>query len=185
MGVRQLVIVGVVGVGALTAGTAAAAIGDGSDEPVIVETATTTTLEGTTTTLEEETTTTTSSTTAETTTTVEPPTTVLQPAPEPTEDAEHQRGPDPFGPAKHGLCRAFSGRSGQPGNSQAYANLFEAAGGDIEAFCADVLSSQSSDEDDDAPDDDAAEGRPEHPGKGHGRGKGHGKGAKGKGHAGG
>ena len=68
-------------------------------------------------------------------------------------------GPDPSGPAAFGLCRAFSGRAGQPGNSQAWARLNEAAGGDIAGWCAAVLADKELQRGhhDGVDDDDAAE----------------------------
>jgi hypothetical protein len=52
-------------------------------------------------------------------------------------------GPVVVGPALHGLCTAFAGRSDQPGSSVAYQNLAEAAAAArqaIQELCAAVLS---------------------------------------------
>lgn len=61
------------------------------------------------------------------------------------------RGPDANGPAKHGLCTAWTARSthgsqGKVDGSVAFANLVEAAGGadKVAAFCADVLKPRAS-----------------------------------------
>jgi hypothetical protein len=135
---RVLLTAVIVGSLVLVGGAAAAAIGD---EPT-----TTITDESTTT---AESTTIAESTTTETPTTVEATTvpTTSAPAPETQDGAEEVekvtsgegQGPDPTGPAQYGLCRAFYGRTEVPGESQAYKNLWEAAGGDIDAFCEPVL----------------------------------------------
>jgi len=194
MGIRNATIVAAVLAASVLVGGIAAASTDGAESP---DPTTTTTIDETTTTLDETTTTVeepTTTTTAEpaTTTTEAPPTTEV-PEPTTTVPAGHERGPDPNGPAKHGLCRAFAGRDGQPGSSQAYARLYEAAGGDIDGFCADVLAGDREARDDrhgTGGDDAGSSAGPAQPGRsgkgtgtgrvdgaGHGKGAGQGKGA--------
>ena len=63
-------------------------------------------------------------------------------------------GPDPTGPAKHGLCTAYfasGAATGPNGDSVAMRNLTDAAaeaGQTVEEFCADVLGDESGNDDD-------------------------------------
>ena len=153
---RALVSVGIAA-GALGLGAGAAAAvdgitqGDAGDVEV-----TTTTTDATTTTSEATTTTTTPANGAA------PPV-----AESPSTGGEPESDGAPFG-----LCNAFSGRS-QPGNSQAWQRLNEAAGGDIEGYCAEVLAEHRADkgaDDDDAEDPGSKDG---HQKKAGGEQKGH------------
>lgn len=149
---KTAVVVAGVTVGVVAAGAAVAI--SGGDGDVALD-ATDTTVEETTTVEPEETTTTaepdetTTTTTEAPTTTVEQTTTTTTDAPETTTTAPEQpafeRGPDPRGPARHGLCRAFGHRTEGPGNSVAADNLRAAAeqdGQTVEEFCAEVLAGQ-------------------------------------------
>ena len=125
----------------------------GGDGDVALD-ATDTTVGETTTVEPEETTTaepdeTTTTTTEAPSTTVGQTTTTTTDAPETTTTAPEQpafeRGPDPRGPARHGLCQAFGHRTEGPGNSVAADNLRTAAeqdGQTVEEFCAEVLAGQ-------------------------------------------
>jgi hypothetical protein len=80
-----------------------------------------------------------------TTTTVDPATSPSEPAGDQTDGAEGAPGPDPTGPAKHGLCTAYAaGQGGQHGaklDSTAFRALIDAAGAadqTVEEFCADA-----------------------------------------------
>ena len=132
---KTAVVVAGVTVGVVAAGAAVAI--SGGDGDVALD-ATDTTVEETTTVEPEETTTTVGQTT--TTTTDAPETTTTAP-----EQLAFERGPDPRGPARHGLCRAFGHRTEGPGNSVAADNLRAAAeqdGQTVEEFCAEVLAGQ-------------------------------------------
>jgi hypothetical protein len=74
-----------------------------------------------------------------------------QPHPAAVSTTAPPRGPDANGPAKHGLCTAWTARSSHGSQAKvdgsvAFANLVEAAGGadKVAAFCADVLKPRAS-----------------------------------------
>ncbi len=168
----------VLALGVVAAG-ATAGVMDGPADPAlddvtttIPDETTTSVPDDTTTSVPEETTTT--SVPEETTTTSVPEETTTTTAPEAPAPLTFERGPDPTGPARHGLCRAFGHRSEGPGGSVAAENLRTAAahsGQSVEQFCADVLGG-GEDEAPEAEDRVAEErtGRPDHAGRGNGHG---------------
>lgn len=140
---KVMAAIGVATVGVVTAGAATGVIPSASpvETTTTLDESTTSTAveESTTSTLPEETTMTTSIV-EETTTTVvdEATTTTTPPAPE---EPELERGPDPHGPARFGLCNAFASRAEMPEGSVAAQNLQRAAaaeGRSVEEFCADA-----------------------------------------------
>jgi hypothetical protein len=146
-----------------------------------LEEATTTTVEDVTSTVPEETTTsvpeeTTTSVPDETSTTVAEQTTTTAPP----EDARFERGPDPRGPAKAGLCNAFGHRTEGPGRSVAAENLRAAAAADGQSVAEFCNGATPDDDSDDGGDEPAAadQGATTKPGNGHGRGNGRGNGRK-------
>lgn len=174
----------VLALGVVAAGATAGVI-DAPTDPELDET-TTTIPDDTTTSVPTDTTTsvpdeTTTSVPDETTTSSVPEETTTTTAPETPEPLTFERGPDPTGPARHGLCRAFGHRSEGPGGSVAAENLRTAAahaGQSVEQFCADVLGGDG-DEGPEAEDPAAAaerSGRPDHAGRGNGHGASKGKG---------
>jgi hypothetical protein len=145
---KTIIIPVIIVVGVVAAGATAGVITTGEDDLSLDTTAveeTTTTVEETTTTVEETTT-----TVEETTTTVEETTTTVEetesdgPAEE-SQDAgspKADRGPDPHGPAKFGLCKAFGQREELPAGSVAAGRLAaaaEAAGQTRAEFCEDAV----------------------------------------------
>jgi len=174
----SVLALGVVAVGA-TAGVAASSADPELDEvtTTVAEESTTSIPEDTTSSVPDETST---SLPEETTTSSVPEETTTTP-PEAPAPQTFERGPDPTGPAHHGLCRAFGHRAEGPGGSVAADNLRAAAanaGRSPEEFCTDVLG----DGEDDRPsaDDRLAPperpGRPDHAGRGNGGAKGSGTG---------
>lgn len=136
---KVLASVGVL-VGAIAVGTVAAAAVDG--DPGDPGDDTTTTTEETvvtsstvdSTTPEESSTTTTTDTTA-------PEPELRSPSATPGSVPDEPGAGDSFVAGAHGLCTAFSGRP-QPGNSQGWQRLQDAAGGDVEGYCAQVFAAK-------------------------------------------
>jgi hypothetical protein len=159
---KTIIIPVIIVVGVVAAGATAGVITTGEDDLSLDTTAveeTTTTVEETTTTVEETTTTVeeTTTTVEETTTTVEETTTTVEETTTTVEETESDgpaeesqdagspkadRGPDPHGPAKFGLCKAFGQREELPAGSVAAGRLAaaaEAAGQTRAEFCEDAV----------------------------------------------
>ena len=177
----------VLALGVVAAGATAGIVDDPAD-PALDE-VTTTVPEETTTSLPDDTTTSVpeeTTTVPDETTTSVPEETTTTTVPEESAPLTFERGPDPTGPARHGLCRAFGHRSEGPGRSVAAENLRTAAahaGQSVSDFCAEVLGGDAGEPDAEEPDttDDRAaasepQGRPDHARQGGGQGKGNGNG---------
>jgi hypothetical protein len=137
MNIRRAVVTVGIAIGAIGLGAAAAAAADGPDQtPVISDQSTTTTTDAPSTTTTEASTTTTTepnTTTTEATTTTTEATTTTTAVPVTPAAPSGVDAPEAFG-----LCTAFSGRS-QPGRSQGWQRLQDLAGGDVGAYCQQVL----------------------------------------------
>jgi hypothetical protein len=92
------------------------------------------------------------------------------------------RGPDATGPAAFGLCTAWGRGAAKNTNNPAFGALLraaEAAGTDIDGYCAEVLAGHQGDEAEEAEeadDQDTQRGNGNSNGNGNANGKGHAKG---------
>ena len=156
---KVLASVGVL-VGAIAVGTVAAAAVDGGSGTPEDDTSTTAEESVVTSSTVDSTTPEESSTTTTSTDTTAPEPELGSPTATPGSVQVEPGAGDSFVAGAHGLCTAFSGRP-QPGNSQGWQRLQDAAGDDVEGYCAKVFAAKEAQRDSEPEVEEPGDGGPE------------------------